>query len=268
VSTEPERGAFAALASEYDDVFTNTALGRALRLRVWQVLDNVVASGDRLLELSCGTGEDAVHLAERGVHVLATDASDAMVAAARAKAESRGAADHVVARQWAIEDVGSIDGQPFDAVLSNFGGVNCVADLDATMRRLADVVRPGGVVVLVVMGRFVPWEWAWFVARGEYSKAARRLRGRAHWRGMSIRYPTPRSLVRSAAAGFVCERVLPIGIALPPPYASDWIGRRPALLHRLGRVENVLARVPGSAWFGDHYLVQLRRTSAPEMMRL
>ena len=42
-------------------------------------------AGERVLELNCGTGEDAVHLARRGVRVLATDNSPRMLAAARSK---------------------------------------------------------------------------------------------------------------------------------------------------------------------------------------
>ena len=40
------------------------------------------SAGHRVLELNCGTGEDAVFLARRGVRVLATDLSGAMVEAA------------------------------------------------------------------------------------------------------------------------------------------------------------------------------------------
>ena len=54
-------------------VFTESRLGELLRQAVWRRLDDVFRPGDRVLELDCGTGEDAVHLARRGVRVLATD---------------------------------------------------------------------------------------------------------------------------------------------------------------------------------------------------
>ena len=78
--------AFDDLADGYDAAFTDTAVGRALRALVWSRLDAVFQPGQQILELGCGTGEDAVRLACRGVKVLATDLSPRMIAVAQEKA--------------------------------------------------------------------------------------------------------------------------------------------------------------------------------------
>jgi ubiquinone/menaquinone biosynthesis C-methylase UbiE len=75
---------FDTLAPGYDACFTESVLGRTLRRTVWSWLDGVFAPGDRVLELNCGTGEDALHLATRGVQLVATDASAPMLDVARA----------------------------------------------------------------------------------------------------------------------------------------------------------------------------------------
>ena len=97
---------FEALASSYDDTFTRTCIGTRMRRAVWRRLDAAFRSGDRVLELGCGTGEDAVHLAGRGVVVLATDPADGMVVEARAKAGRAGLEDRVTARTL---DAGRLD---------------------------------------------------------------------------------------------------------------------------------------------------------------
>jgi len=84
--------AFDELAAGYDADFTAGAIGSLLRAAVWRRLGARFAAGDRVLELNCGTGEDAVHLASRGVRVLATDASAAMLEVARRKAAAAGVA--------------------------------------------------------------------------------------------------------------------------------------------------------------------------------
>ncbi|MEZ4768408.1 MAG: methyltransferase domain-containing protein [Caldilineales bacterium] len=91
----PTNGAhpFDAAAGSYDAEFTGTQLARWLRETVWSVLGETFAPGDRVLELGCGTGEDAVWLAQRGVHVTATDASTAMLDAAQRKAAAVGISD-------------------------------------------------------------------------------------------------------------------------------------------------------------------------------
>jgi SAM-dependent methyltransferase len=101
-------GAFDELAAGYDEGFTATAIGTLMREAVWRRLDACFAAGDRVLELNCGTGDDAVHLARRGVRVLATDASAAMLALARTKVESAGLGGSVELRRLAIEELAQL----------------------------------------------------------------------------------------------------------------------------------------------------------------
>ena len=74
---------FERLAPRYDELWTDTPVGRAQRDAVWRVIDQLFRAGDCVLDIGCGTGEDAVHLSARGVLVHAVDASPAMVARAR-----------------------------------------------------------------------------------------------------------------------------------------------------------------------------------------
>jgi len=76
---------FDQLAPDYDQIFTDSLIGRAQRSAVWKVLDRTFLPNDNILELNCGTGEDAIHLANRGVSVFACDTSQEMIA----RAESR-----------------------------------------------------------------------------------------------------------------------------------------------------------------------------------
>jgi SAM-dependent methyltransferase len=249
------------LAADYDRTFTATVLGGRYRAAVWRRLEARWSAGDRVLELNCGTGEDAVHLARRGVAVMATDISSAMVAATRRKADEAGVGPLVETATLAIEDLGreaSALGR-FDGALSNFGGLNCVPDLAAAGIDLAGVLRPGASAILCVMGPLVPWEWAWFTMRGEPKRALRRLRRQPEWRGLSLHYPSPGRLRRAFAPAFQPERTAALGVFLPPPYAETLALRHPAAVDRLDRLERRVERLPGLAYLSDHYLVELVR---------
>jgi SAM-dependent methyltransferase len=198
VTTTP----FDALASQYDALWTASSEGHAQRQAVWREIGGLFRHGDRVLELGCGTGEDAVRLKMRGIKVYAIDASAEMVARSRAKG--------VVARHLRIEELAQVGGL-FDGVLSDFGALNCVADLNPVARELARLVRPGGRVALCLLAR---WHWPEFrryALRFEFAKAVRRWSGRKQWRGITIYYPSSRKIVDAFDHAFQLERKVSIG---------------------------------------------------------
>ena len=64
--------AFDKLAMRYDELWTHSPVGRLERDEVWRCIKRLFRPGDRLLDLGCGTGEDAVHLERLGVTVSAS----------------------------------------------------------------------------------------------------------------------------------------------------------------------------------------------------
>jgi SAM-dependent methyltransferase len=252
---------FDMLARDYDRGFTHSACGTALRALVWERLPAVFGGCDRVLELGCGTGEDAVRLARAGHRVFATDASEEMIEIARMKAASAGLADRIEFRVLPMESLHTLPPDVcFDGVFSNFGALNCVADVPALVHALAARLAPGAPLLFVVMGRHVPWEWAWFLARGDRTRAFRRLRkGGVTWRGLTIHYPTPGELGRSLTPYFRIRRRASLGFALPPSYASHWLDRSPHLLAALTGIERATRRV--GAGLADHFVLEAARSS-------
>jgi len=256
---------FDALAPDYDARFTDTVLGQVLRRAVWRWLDRAFTPGERVLELACGTGEDAIHLARRGVGVLATDSSQAMLDVARAKIEDAGLTGSVELRSLGIEQLDRLAARggtvgTLDGAFSNFGGLNCVSDLAQVARSLAALLVPGARVVLCVMGPLVPWEWGWYLAHGVPGRAFRRLTpGGTRWRGLAVRYPSIGALCRVLAEWFVPRRRGGLGVLVPPSYVEPWAQRHQRLVRRLDRWERAIEEWPVVPWLGDHYLLEVER---------
>ena len=83
--------AFDPVARTYDTSFTQSVTGSLQRNRVWKYLDTLSMEGsqNKVLELNCGTGEDAVWLCKKGFIVTATDLSAEMLAIAEGKRKKR-----------------------------------------------------------------------------------------------------------------------------------------------------------------------------------
>jgi SAM-dependent methyltransferase len=262
-TVQSQPAAFDSIAGGYDAEFTTSALGRVLRRMVWERFAACFAPQSSLLELGCGTGEDAIHLAKLGHRVLATDASPRMVDCARRKAEAAGVAGRIRFRVVPMESLSTVLGtEIFDGVYSNFGAVNCAPDLAALAARLALRLAPKAPLVWVIMGRVVPWEMGWYLLRGDPRRAFRRFRrAGSEWRGLTVRYPTPRRCARLLEPHFVDSLVRPLGVILPPSYAADWLERNPRMRTWLARVERALFERARGAGFSDHYVLEARRAA-------
>ena len=241
--------AFDRAASTYDAQWTDTAIGRAQRNLVWRCIDRIFQAGDRVLDIGCGTGEDAKHLANRGVRVHAIDASPAMIALAA----SRGGFSTEVRT---AEEIISVAGT-FDGALSNFGALNCVEDWAALAAGLAERIRPGGRLVICTLGKFCLWEALYYGLRLNFRRALRRsARGTIRTSlGISVHYPTVRQMTSAFAPHFRSLGWTGVGVFVPPSYV-----RLPDGVVRLcEKIDRAVADWPVLRAMADHRMVVLVR---------
>jgi SAM-dependent methyltransferase len=255
--------AFDCLADQYDDVFTDSLIGRAQRNVVWNVLDRTFQPGQKLLELNCGTGEDALHLAQRGINVVACDASARMVEVASRKANHIPGVP-VTFHQLPSERISEIAFRaPFDGLLSNFAGLNCVADLADTADQLAVLLRPGAWMLLCVCSRYCLWEVAAHGARGNWKKAFRRFSGSARPQvcgiEVPVQYPTMRELESFFSPWFELRYTTAVGLAIPPSYMEAWCRQHPNFFDALVRIDDFTRSLPVLRGLGDHVLLAFQR---------
>jgi SAM-dependent methyltransferase len=116
---------------EPGDYAKNAAFVPALGAPVLALLDP--KPSERILDLGCGDGVLTVKLVEAGAEIVGVDASDTMIAAAKA----RGLDAHVVDGQ-ALD----FDGE-FDAVFSN-AALHWMLDGQAVARGVFRALKPGG----------------------------------------------------------------------------------------------------------------------------
>lgn len=259
--------AFDAIAEEYDQLFTNSVIGRAQRDAVWEVARSTFLPGSHILELNCGTGEDALFLSRLGTSVYACDASEKMVAVARRRQIHEAPHSAVDFNVLASEKLGTLEAREhFDGVFSNFGGLNCATDVAEVGRHLARLVKPRGVALLCLCSRLCIWETAWFLCHAQVGRAFRRIKGSAtatlNGIGVEVQYPTVRQLCAAMHPWFALRRVKSIGLAVPPSYLEDWAQRHREVLGILRSIDHAASEWPVLRTLGDHVLLTMERTQA------
>jgi ubiquinone/menaquinone biosynthesis C-methylase UbiE len=257
---------FDAVAARYDETFTWSKIGQAQRAAVWLELAKSFHSGQRILEIGCGTGIDACFLAKRGVRVVACDPSAHMIDVVSRRIQQHALQGLVQTHILGAENLASLrPSEAFDGAFSNFGALNCVSDPRKLATDLARLLKPGATAWLCWMGPYCIWEMMWYLAHRNRRKAFRRFKPGgviaeiAENASVRVHYPSFKSIQRIFAPEFTVRSVRGIGVAVPPSYCESWAGRHSHLLKLFSKLDSRLGRCPGVRLLGDHVLVSLQR---------
>ncbi len=216
-----------------------------------------------VLDLGCGPGTDLAWFAARypGRRYTGIDVSPRMVELARAKLNGRGVR---VARGCAEDLPRVFPDERFDLIYSFFGPLNTEPDLDRAVGALAQMVAPGGVLVLTFVSRAYVADTALHLLRGRPGQAVARFANR--WRGYAPQTPLhawlyfPRQIEARFAPAFQVERREGFSILYPAWYRASRFRERGAMVRALWIADRVLNRTP--LWCaGEHLLYVLRRSA-------
>lgn len=258
----PINRAFSKQSAHYDATDNANPILTDLREQVYDHVASFMNPGSRILELNAGTGIDALYFAERGHSVLATDISDGMIAQLEKKISDNDLEGRLSCRQLAYDHLVALEGEKFDYVFSNFGGLNCIEDLSQVSRQLPGLLMPGAYVTWVIMPPVCPWELAG-VLKGHGTKAFRRLRSQgtiSHLEGeYFMTYYHTASKVRDAL-GSHFRLVKREGLAAisPPPHHGDLPKKMKRLYSFLRSVDRLVRHTfPFNRW-ADHIVLTFR----------
>jgi ubiquinone/menaquinone biosynthesis C-methylase UbiE len=254
--------AFGRKARIYDEFGRQHTNLERMRAKVRAHVQQALPAGRRLLEINAGTGADACYFARQGYYVHATDLSAGMAAEIRVKASREGLDQCLTVQQLSFTQLEEVQGAPFDGMLSNMGGVNCTPDLRAITDSIPGVLKPGGIVIWVVMPPICLWELAQGL-HGDLRLASRRLRPGgvvAQVEGLPVPtyYHSPRRVRAAFGSDFQILRLQGLSVFTPPADHKDFPRVHPRLYRWLVRLDDRLSdRFPFHSW-GDFYILSLR----------
>ena len=228
---------------------------RLQRERLWALIDARLTGSARLLDAGCGAGDDVERALHRGHEVVAIDQSPGMLREVAARFPTLDTYEADVRHLHVLSET-----PLFGAALLNFGVLNCVERPVDVARALADRVEPGAWVFVVWMPRLALGEVLYFGSRGHLRTAFRRWPGRTIVDVDGVNVPTwfhARRRVRyDFSPWFELVQTQSLTAIFPPPRQSDAGFAQGALL---GRIDDVVRRLPGFRVTGDHVAAVFRR---------
>lgn len=266
-----KKAEFDVVAPSYDSTFTDSSVGRLQRAQVYSHLEPILKTlnGTKILELGCGTGEDAIWLAQKKISVIAIDPSAEMIKIAKLKTENAGLESYITYHQLSIETLDQLpEGFRFDLIFSDFGPLNCVdPDLFPTLAKsIYGRLEPSGHFIGVMMNRFCLWESLYFMLKGNLKKVFRRMQKPGirvpigNGGAVDTWYHDAPGFYNYFRPYFKMQGVKPIGFFVPPSYMSKMFEpNKLTWLNHLAALDrhNPISRMCSLA--SDHFFIHLTK---------
>jgi len=265
VNEQAAEKAFSKQSAIFDDIYSSNIIIQYKRKRVRDHLQQFLKSNSKILELNAGTGEDAVWFAQQGHIVHATDISKGMQEKLAEKVRQSKLERQVTGELCSFTELQDLKNKgPYDVIFSNFAGLNCTGELDKVLQSFSPLLKPNGIVTLVILPGFCLWESLLFL-KGGFKIAFRRFfssKGvKAHIEGeyFTCWYYNPSYIIKNMKDTYEVLSVEGLCTLAPPSYLENFPTKRPSLFNWLKEKENKWKRKWPWKSIGDYYIISLRK---------
>ena len=257
--------AFTKQSKLFDELYSSNLIIQYKRDRVRKHVEQFIKPNSNILEINAGTGEDAIWFARHGHTVHATDISSGMQGKLVEKVRLTGLESKVTNEVCSFTELDKLHNKGlYDLIFSNFAGLNCTGELNKVLRAFASLLKPNGIVTLVILPKFCLWETLMFV-KGNFKTAFRRFFSRkgakAHLEGeyFTCWYYDPSYVIKHTKKEYKVLSVEGLCTLVPPSYLESFPAKRPLLFNWLKKQEDKLK----SKWpwksIGDYYIISLQK---------
>ena len=257
--------AFSTQSAVFDKLYSGDLIIQYKRKRVRDHAERYLQPRSRILELNAGTGDDAIYFAGKGHEVHATDIAPGMQAALLRKVKQAGLEHAVTNELCSFTELQHLSNKgPYDLVFSNFAGLNCTDRLDLVLHSLNDLLKPGGLITLVVLPKLCLWETL-LVFRGRFRTATRRFfsskgaSSRVEGKHFRCWYYQPSYITGKLRGQFELVSLEGLCTLVPPSYIEGFAEKYPAAFGLLSRAENKLKSKWPWKYLGDYFIITMRK---------
>jgi SAM-dependent methyltransferase len=253
---------FDGIASNYDQIFTNTSLGTSQRGIVFEYLDKIIPERNirNVLELNCGTGEDAIYLRQKGCQVVATDISLEMLEVAKSKAARLNIHD-ISFQQLDLRAINQLQKTTkFDLIFSDFGGFNCLdyEEVKSVVKALKVYLSENGIFVLILMPDRCVVEYIYGFIR--HNRELRRRRAKSPQKINFNNYEVwtwyyAPNIIEGLFVKNNCKKEYCCPVGFIPSYFSEKLEKPSRMFRILKCINDMAIRATILPRYSDHYLI-------------
>ena len=265
INEQAAAAAFSKQAILFDDLYSGDTIIQYKRKRVRDHILKWLQPHSHILELNAGTGDDAIFFAKRGHFIHATDISILMQNLLAEKAKQQDMQKYISCELRSFTDLENLnDKGPYDMIFSNFAGLNCTNQLDKVLQSFDRLLKPGGIVTVVILPKFCLWEFL-LLFKGKFKTAFRRFKGskgtKAHIEGEYFRcwYYNPSFIKKHLKNSFSLIGLEGLCSIVPPSYLHGFAEKHPSVFNSLVKQED--KRKMKWPWraVGDYYIISFRK---------
>lgn len=257
--------AFTRQSAIFDQLYAESKIVQYKRERVRNHLQQYISPGNFILELNSGTGQDAIWLAQQGCKIHATDISTGMQEILQQKIKAEGLDNYISYELCSFTQLKNLQQRgPYDMIFSNFAGLNCTGELHKVLASFSALLKPGGIVTLVLLPGFCLWEFL-LLFKGKFKTATRRLfsgGGRtAHLENtfFTCWYYNPSYVTQFLKDEFHLLSIEGLCTFVPPSYIENFDEKFPKLYAKLIRAEGAYKKRWPWKSIGDYYIISLQK---------
>jgi len=254
--------AFSKQSERYDEYDSCNEILIWMRKKVRKHVLANLKEGDRILELNAGTGLDALYFVERGFTVYATDLSDGMISQMEQKKSDYKLDQKLIVKQCSYTELDLLNGEKFDYVFSNFGGLNCIPNIKSVTRHLSLLLKPNAIITFVIMPPVCPWEIG-KLFKGKWKEAFRRFNKKgiqAHLEGkyFTTYYFKPSQVVKAFGNEYKKIKLEGLATFSPPPYADKFPHKYPLSYKLLTTLDEKTSLIAPFKFWADHFILSMK----------
>lgn len=260
--------AFTKQSGVFDELYAGNSIIQYKRDRVRKRVISLLPAGSHILELNAGTGDDAIFFAQHGCRVHATDIAAGMQNKLQEKVMSLQLSASVSNELCSYTALEALNNKgPYDCIFSNFAGLNCTGQLEKVLDSFDGLLKPGGIVVLVILPRFCFWETL-LVFKGKFKTATRRFfsskgrKAKIDGQAFTCWYYPPRVITQRLKNTFTHLQTEGLCTVVPPSYIENFAEKYPKTFSRLCRIEDRVKNKWPWKYIGDYYIISLRKVAS------